>query len=54
MMPGQGVRQLALTPRRFAGTVNFTVAAAYAVLAWWVFERGLGRYASGSRFGVRD
>jgi len=29
-------------------------AAGYAILAWWVFERGLRRYASGSRFGVRD
>lgn len=27
---------------------------AWAMLAWWVFERGLRCYASGSRFGVRD
>ncbi|MEM7153681.1 MAG: ABC-2 family transporter protein [Myxococcota bacterium] len=29
-------------------------AALYAVLAAWVFSRGLRVYASGSRFGVRD
>jgi ABC-2 type transport system permease protein len=27
---------------------------AWAGLAWWVFQRGLRCYASGSRFGVRD
>ena len=38
------------------GTLALVVAgtAAWAVLAWWVFERGLRTYASGSRFGVRD
>jgi ABC-type Na+ transport system ATPase subunit NatA/ABC-type uncharacterized transport system permease subunit len=38
------------------GTLALAVggAAAYAVLAAWVFARGLRRYASGSRFGVRD
>jgi ABC-2 type transport system permease protein len=38
------------------GTLALLVAGtvAWATLAWWVFERGLRCYASGSRFGVRD
>ncbi len=38
------------------GTLALVVGAAvvYGGLAWWVFDRGLRRYTSGSRFGVRD
>jgi ABC-2 type transport system permease protein len=38
------------------GTLLVLVAGtiAWAALAWWLFERGLRHYASGSRFGVRD
>jgi ABC-2 type transport system permease protein len=31
----------------------FAGAVIYASLATWVFERGLRRYSSGSRFGIR-
>lgn len=49
-LPAQLVRSFDL------GTLAALVAGtiAWAALAWWVFERGLRCYASGSRFGVRD
>lgn len=48
-LPAQLVREFD------GGTLALLLAgsAAYGVLAWWVFQRGLRRYASGSRFGVR-
>lgn len=49
-LPAELVRSFELGT--LAGMVAGT--AAWAVLAWWVFERGLRSYASGSRFGVRD
>jgi ABC-2 type transport system permease protein len=45
MMPVEAVRDA--DPLEFAACA--LAALAYAALAWWVFERGLERYTSGSR-----
>ena len=49
-LPAELVR--GFDPATLALVVGGTIA--WAMLAGWVFERGLRRYASGSRFGVRD
>jgi ABC-2 type transport system permease protein len=49
-LPAELVRSFELGT--LAAVVVGTIA--WAGLAWWLFERGLRRYTSGSRFGVRD